>query len=196
MSIAEEKAALRSVIRAARRAIGDDERRSAALAVAKSLGHVLSFGDVNTVLGYMPMRYELDITPALELLKGRGVRIAYPLCTDEGGLRLFAPDSDESFTSGAYGISEPVPERSTEITADELDAIILPAIGFDPACRRLGQGGGYYDRLLARSSCMTVAVGFDCQLVEFIPTERTDRPVDVVVTPTVVYHRAVPVVKP
>ena len=131
----------------------------------------------------MPMRYELDIIPAVRMLKERGAQIAFPLCIEEGGLRLFVPPEQNGFTVGAYGILEPNVGTSKEVAAAELDAIILPAIGFDRCGRRLGQGGGYYDRLLSRTSCLTIAVGFDCQLVEEIPVDENDRRVDIVVTP-------------
>ncbi|MBR5713969.1 MAG: 5-formyltetrahydrofolate cyclo-ligase, partial [Clostridia bacterium] len=83
----------------------------------------------------------------------------------------------------AYGILEPNEETAQEIGAQELDAILLPAIGFDRNGHRLGQGGGYYDRLLAKTDCLRIAVGFNCQLVESVPVEDTDQRVDIVVTP-------------
>ncbi|MBO6060969.1 MAG: 5-formyltetrahydrofolate cyclo-ligase [Clostridia bacterium] len=183
IDITGQKAALRRSIRASRRALSEEERRESALAVAEKLLSVKEISGASCVLAYMPMRYELDVAPAVEALKRLGASVAYPLCTEGSGLRLFIPDEEGGFTLGAYGILEPVPERSREIAPEELDAIILPAIGFDPMCRRLGQGGGYYDRLLARVSCFTAAVGFDCQLVPEVPCEPTDKTVDIVVTP-------------
>ncbi|MBO4563666.1 MAG: 5-formyltetrahydrofolate cyclo-ligase [Clostridia bacterium] len=181
--LAEAKATLRKEIRAKRREIGEAERRLAADVVAAKLQRLEKLIGAHTVLSYMPMRYELDIAPASAMLKEAGVRIAYPLCIEEGGLRLFIPAEEDGFKIGAYGILEPDTETALEIGAEELDAIILPAIGFDYKGRRLGQGGGYYDRLLARTDCFTVAVGFDCQLVPSVPVEPTDKTVDIVVTP-------------
>ena len=183
LDIASAKAELRRAIRAARRGIGEAERESAALAVMRKLMLLDRIVNAKLVLAYNPMKYELDITPAVRALQKRGVRVAYPLCIEEGGLRLFVPTHESAFRVGAYGIMEPDPGLCAEVSPDELDAIILPAIGFDPQCRRLGQGGGYYDRLLARTACFTAAVGFDCQLVERVPCEETDKTVDVVVTP-------------
>lgn len=181
--IAEKKAELRKRIRGLRRGLSEEERRSAALTVAEKL---LSLGELKAakyVLCYMPMRYELDILPAVGGLKSRGAVPVFPLCVEDGGLKLYVPAEENGFVTGAYGILEPNTGTAREIPAEELDAIILPAIGFDRKLRRLGQGGGYYDRLLARTNCFTVAVGFDCQLVDEVPTEPTDRKVDAVVTP-------------
>lgn len=182
--IAEVKAELRKRIRAERRAIPGEERRAAALLTAERLMEMPELINCEYVLGYMPMKYELDVLPALEGLKKLGATPVFPLCIDEGGLRLFVPAEENGFVTGAYGILEPDIRTAREIEAEDLGAIILPAIGFDRQGHRLGQGGGYYDRLLARCSCFTVAVGFDCQLVESVPTEGTDRPVRAIVTPS------------
>mgnify|MGYP002623221238 CR=1 FL=1 len=179
------KAELRKAIREARRALDQNERQVQAAAVAEHIAHLpqLSLMHGGVLLAYMPMRYELDILPAVLKLRGLGFEIAFPLCTEEHGLRLLIPPED-GFRKGAYGITEPVPELSREVAPEDLAAILLPAIGFDKSFARLGQGGGYYDRLLAKTSCLTVACGFDCQLVERVPTEPFDRKVDIIVTPS------------
>ncbi len=189
MSISEQKAELRKAIRQKRRSLTEFESREAAASVAKRLTCLYEIERADTILAYMPMRYELDIQPTVEMLRLQGKRIAYPLCIEGGGLRLLIPKEASGFTIGSYGILEPRTDVSTEISAEELDAIILPAVGLDSMCGRLGQGGGYYDRLLARAHCFTVAVGFDCQLVDRVPADEMDRPVDAVITPTYAYHR-------
>ena len=190
MDISEEKARLRSEIRARRRALSDDERITAGQAVAERLACLEGLKEAKLALAYMPMKYEIDVLPAVERLKKLGKRIAFPLCIEDGGLRLFIPAEENGFEPGAYGILEPDAERAEEVGADSLDAIILPAIGFDRELNRLGQGGGYYDRLLAKTSCFTVMVGFDCQLVDFVPTEALDRKADALVTPSLTLEKS------
>lgn len=184
--ITQKKAELRRDLRVRRRELSEDDRRNAALCVRDKLVELLlpRTNKAGVVLAYMPMKYELDVLPTVESLVSMGVRAAFPLCVEENRLRLFVPDNDNSFVEGAYGILEPCPERCTEVFAEELEAIILPGIGFDNRCNRLGQGGGYYDRLLARTDCFTIGVGFDCQLVKDVPTEDTDKCVDAVVLPS------------
>lgn len=184
MDIAEFKSMLRKRIREQRRSLSDEERALSAKAVAERIEALEGLKGARFVLAYMPMKYELDILPAVERLKARGITPVFPLCTQNNGLRLLIPAEKNGFITGAYGIMEPDESRAREIAADELDAIILPAIGFDAAGRRLGQGGGYYDRLLARCSCLTIAAGFDCQLIPEVPVEETDKTVDIVVTPS------------
>lgn len=182
--ISERKAALRRSIRQARRLLSDEERRASALAAAEHIMRLPELASAGTVLAYMPMKYELDILPAVERLRANGVRVAFPLCTEGNGLRLYIPSEENGFITGAYGIMEPDTRTAHEIERQELSAVLLPAVAFDLSFNRLGQGGGYYDRLLADISCFTAAVGFDCQLVGSVPTEPTDMRVDAVVTPS------------
>ncbi len=178
------KAQMRRSIRAARRALSEQERAQASRLVAERLFELEPLRSAKYVLCYMPMRYELDILPSVEKLRSAGVIPVFPLCVEDGGLRLYVPAERNGFVTGAYGILEPDTSTAREIGAEELSAIILPAVGFDRQGMRLGQGGGYYDRLLARCECFPVAVGFDCQLVESVPAEPTDRRVRAIVTPS------------
>lgn len=184
MEVSAEKATLRSEIRSLRRNISEEERIRSSLAVRDRLLLLPKLTEAEYVLAYMPMKYELDILPSVEALRSLNKKIVFPLCTENGGLKLYLPKGDNGFTVGSYGILEPDTRTAEEIPYDRIDAVILPAIAFDRHLDRLGQGGGYYDRLLSKTSCFTVAVGFDCQLVERVPTEQNDRSVDAIVTPS------------
>ena len=122
--------------------------------------------------------------------KAAGKRIAFPLCIENGGLRLFVPNNGaDSFVSGSYGILEPKPEDSTEVFAEDIDLIIVPAVAFTKECGRLGQGGGYYDRLLKKTGAFTVGVGYDFQLCESLPVEEHDMPLDCVALPGALFKK-------
>ena len=64
----------------------------------------------------------------------------------------------------------------------DLDLIIVPGLGFDSECRRLGRGAGYYDRLLSESRAYKVGFCFDEQLLDEVCTEEHDVRMDCVVT--------------
>lgn len=183
MNVTEEKALLRSSIRALRRALTEDERAAAAETVANKILSIKEILEAEYILAYMPMKYELDILPAVKMLRELNKKIAFPLCVENGGLKLYIPQKENGFVTGAYGILEPDANTAEEIPFGSIDTVILPAIGFDKDLNRLGQGGGYYDRLLSKTDCFTLAVGFDCQLVGSVPTESTDKKVDAIVTP-------------
>ena len=128
---------------------------------------------------------ELDPMPLIECAKAAGKRIAFPLCIENGGLRLFVPNNGaDSFVSGSYGILEPKPEDSTEVFAEDIDLIIVPAVAFTKE-----QGGGYYDRLLKKTGAFTVGVGYDFQLCESLPVEEHDMPLDCVALPGALFKK-------
>jgi 5-formyltetrahydrofolate cyclo-ligase len=79
-----------------------------------------------------------------------------------------------------------IPEPTTESYKEPIDLIILPGVGFDKHGNRLGQGGGYYDRFLAigHKQSVLVAVAYDFQLVEKVPTNRRDKKMDYIILPT------------
>jgi 5-formyltetrahydrofolate cyclo-ligase len=88
-------------------------------------------------------------------------------------------------TPGAFGILEP-PAGCREVPVEEIEVLLVPGLAFDPAGRRLGYGGGYYDevaaRLRAAGKGFLLGVGFDFQLIETCPAGPADVAIDCVVT--------------
>lgn len=89
----------------------------------------------------------------------------------------------EDLVEDKYGILEPKNDKIAT-RKDNIDLIILPGVAFDASGNRVGYGGGYYDRFLSKldKSVPKVAIGFDLQVVEEVPTEDFDIPVDMIVT--------------
>lgn len=142
------------------------------------------FSDANTILAYMAMPRECD--PSLIVKKARelGIAVAFPLCMEENRLKICVPYDETAFITGAYGITEPDINRSAILSPNDLDVIVVPGLGFDRQCRRLGRGAGYYDRLLSESRAYKVGLCFDEQVFDEIATEEHDVRLDCVVTPT------------
>ena len=84
----------------------------------------------------------------------------------------------------ALGTTIVLPEDVPPPDPTCIDVVIVPAVALTRAGARLGQGGGWYDRFLSRvrSDCATIGVGFEPQLLEQLPTEPHDVPLDTVVT--------------
>ena len=184
IEIIEKKAALRKELRAKRRALSPDEVTKASEAVADKVTALPEFSSAELILSYMPAKNELDVSLINRAARAAGKKLAFPLCIENGGLRLLVPEDEDAFTVGNYGIMEPDAARSEEVTAEALDLIIVPAVAFTRGLRRLGQGGGYYDRLLEKTHAITVGVGYDFQLLDELPLEPHDRSLDIAVTPS------------
>jgi len=140
------------------------------------------FQKAKRILVYKAMSYECDPAFLAEEAERMGKELVYPLCAADFVLELYLPKTKDAFQKGSYGIWEPVPEACEKVEAESLDLILVPGIAFDPSCRRLGQGAGYYDRLLARSPAVRVGFGLEQQLLERVPAELHDEVLHHVIT--------------
>ena len=179
-----EKRELRESVRAARAAMTPAARASASQAVADRALTLPAVIGARAVLAYAATPEELDASPLVKALRARGARIAYPRVCGPGELALHWCE-DSALSPGYCGIAEPSAD-APEADPAAFDLVLVPGTAFDPACGRLGMGGGFYDRLLARLAPATFAVGlaFDEQIVSEVPTGSHDVALDAVVTPT------------
>lgn len=141
---------------------------------AKTIALFASFGD------------EIDTHQLILELLNRNIRVALPrVIRGEKRIELRLVDQfPQGFKSGSFGILEPDPGIHTQILAPaEFDMIFVPGLLFTRSGWRLGYGGGYYDRLLKEDhAALSVGYCFSAQLVENLPHDDHDRPVDVVLT--------------
>jgi len=182
----DDKSTCRQILRAARQALGN--REEAGLAIWDQLRAQPEWTAARSLLLYVDVRGEVPTRDALrEELMQEQRRVALPWC-DGDELRAVLVRSMDEMKPGRFGIPEPIeavrnnPDR--EMQAADFDLIVIPAVGFDRHGQRLGSGRGYYDRFLAAAGSETClcGIGFDCQLVDVIPTEPHDRLMDLIVT--------------
>jgi 5-formyltetrahydrofolate cyclo-ligase len=150
-----------------------------------------------TVLWYLDCRSELRTKQALPAALVSGKRIVVPYCTvdDDGAnkLGLWLLQSMEELVVGKWKILEPPRERwgeaGKEIPPDELDAVIVPGVAFSRGGARMGNGQGYYDRLLqrVRPECWLIGLCYESQLFEDLPVAPHDVFMDRIVTERAVY---------
>ena len=179
------KALLRLKARAARRSVLAEERTAASYAIAERVLALPVMEHANAVLLYGASAEEADPVVLESALRERGVRIAYPRVAGPRLLELHWVDGPDVLTEGAFGLTEPRPETPS-VSLHRISAIVVPGIAFDADGTRLGFGGGFYDTLLEENENLppTIGIAYDEQIVEHVPHDERDRPVDVVVTPT------------
>lgn len=131
------------------------------------------------IAGVWPLPGEADLRPALRALAGAGARIALPVTPKRGralAFRLWQPG--EPLRDGPFGTKEPA---GGEPVAP--DVVLVPLLAFDGAGRRLGYGGGYYDRTLAGlPGRVVLGFGFACQRMPEVPADARDVGLPAVVT--------------
>lgn len=191
-STAAAKTDLRRTLRARRAERPEAERTAAATALAEQGGSLLrglADGLPLLIAAYLSLPTEPRTDELIQQAQTDHDAIWVPKVVDEG-LDWVALRRTTPLTEGPFGIREPMgtPVRSDDLVG--LDVMFVPALAVDEQGRRLGQGGGYYDRLLAnfprnsKGGPLLVAVVFDDEVLDEIPTEEFDRPVDVALTPS------------
>lgn len=91
------------------------------------------------------------------------------------------PYEESRLELGSFHIEEPT--GNDMVSPDEIELIVVPGVAYDRKGNRLGRGKGFYDRLLSESRAAKIGVGYEFQLVDFIPAEPHDIAMDMVITP-------------
>lgn len=181
-----EKNDIRRKIRAMRSMLLDSEKMSASEEVFERLENTAAFMMANNILMYHSLPDELPTRTFLKKWKDRK-KFFLPRVN---GVNLDILPFDESrLELGAFHIEEPVGDNIVDV--DEIELIVVPAVAYDRKGNRLGRGKGYYDRLLATTRATKVGVGYEFQLVDEIPSEVHDVPMDMVITQTssLIFHK-------
>lgn len=172
-----DKKALRALIREKKRAMTPEEMEEKSAALGRLLIQTAVYQAARTVYGYYPQNQEVRLLPILEAARAAGKRVALPKIVD-GKMRFIFVTDRTRMVPGFGGIPEPA---AGEIAADKTALVILPGLAFDRAGRRLGYGGGFYDRFLAlEPGHPTVALCYDFQVVPEVPAEAHDLPAGLV----------------
>jgi 5-formyltetrahydrofolate cyclo-ligase len=186
--LSDPRAALRHAILARRRQVTPEESLEAGRAVLEILSSDEFFRTPRTVASYMSIRGEVGTGPLNSWLLDGGHTLALPVVDPvrDGQMGFYRATSQTKMAAGRYGISEPEPLPGLLVAESDLDAVLLPLVGFDGDGNRLGMGGGYYDRLLkqVRPSARLIGLAYDFQRVERLEARSWDMRIDEVITPS------------
>lgn len=176
MTIAEEKKALRTVLRARNTRMPALDSRLLCQVQAHPW-----MQEADVILAYCSCGAEPDTRALLQWLLETGRQTALPVCESKGMMQFYLLQDLADLQTGAYGIPEPTGRVCPVLTDKTL--CIVPGLAFTADGKRLGQGGGYYDRFLAaHPGLRTMGITYWCRLRETVPCEVHDSKVDVVVT--------------
>ena len=173
-----DKQTLRRQIREQKRAMTEEQ----IVAASEKLGELFAASELyrqaKTIYGYLPYNQEVRTVPMLQQALADGKRVAVPKCYGDE-MRFIYLDDLSRVESGYCGIPEPIAD---EPVADDPTALVLmPGLAFTERGDRMGYGGGFYDKFLASEpNHPTLALCYAFQMVDFIPTEEYDIPVDCV----------------
>lgn len=184
------KTTLRSAVLAARAALPAEQRAAASAVVHRRLQGLPELRAARAVLAYAAFGAEVDLDPWLQALLATGAGVFLPWVDGQQLGIARVCDLDADLVPGWRGVREPRAIGRRPARPDRLDAVVTPGVAFDRSGRRLGYGGGHFDRLLStlRPETPVVGVAFEIQIIDAVPTATHDRAVDVVVTEAAVYR--------
>ena len=163
MSVIEEKKALRTFIRKKERTLAPAYKAESSEAICR---HLLAQRTLAT-------EKEIDTSLFMNETIAAGKTLILPRCAAEHAIDLCVVRSMDDLEAGAYGILEPKMSCAL-VTAADIDFAVVPCLSFDRKGRRLGQGGGYYDRLLPQLRCPTALICREQLMSPEVPVEEHD----------------------
>jgi 5-formyltetrahydrofolate cyclo-ligase len=185
-AVAAAKRDVRSAALLARRARDAEEVRVAAHRLADRVGALVAErGGVRRVSAYVSLDGEPGTHPLLDRLDRAGVDVLLPVLLPDRDLD-WAPYRADALEPGPLGLVQPTTPRLGVDALRLVDLVICPGVAGSVSGQRLGRGGGSYDRALARSRATSprCLLLYDDEVLDTVPTDDHDQPVDVLVTPT------------
>ncbi len=173
-----DKSELRRQIREKKRAMTESDIIQASVRLGELFAASEQYKNAGTIYGYLPYNQEVRTIPMLEQALADGKRVAVPKVIGDEMKFIYITDFSQ-VEKGYAGIPEPIDDGPE---ADDLTALVLmPGLAFDPEGHRIGYGGGFYDRFLAKEpNHPTVALCYEFQMLPKLETEEFDIPVDCV----------------
>jgi 5-formyltetrahydrofolate cyclo-ligase len=147
--------------------------------IIESLVCLKEYIDALIVMPYISLNIEVDTREFIknELLKGRNMVVPF---VEAGNIQVSMLKDFENLIEGEFGVLEPMKKERYD---GKIDLVIVPGIAFDLHGGRIGFGKGYYDKFLDRfKDSLRVGLAFEEQIVDNLPCEEHDQPVDIIIT--------------
>ena len=164
--------------------MSEEERSQKSLKACKNLVSTPQFQRASTIMMYLSLPHEVDTTEAVLYSWQQGKTVVMPKVSwqQRHMIPVKINSLETGFTTGASGIRNPI--TGVPMPIEEIDLVVAPALGFDKEGNRLGRGGAFYDRFFANEQLIASRCGFAFaeQLVDSVPVEERDEPVDFLVT--------------
>ncbi len=176
-SSAAEKARLRKLIRQNRSSREYDPEHAVGIQI--NLAEMCQLHGVQKVCCYLPYGDEPDTELFIDWALESGIEVLLPVAREDGSLDWVSYQGERAL--GLFGFEEGSGEPAS---TDDIDLVIAPALAVGRNGYRLGQGKGFYDRFLDGVEAPCVAVVFDDEVLDAVPFEEHDSPIDSAVTPS------------
>ena len=181
---AQEKQQFRAVRKAARARLSQNQVQKASLEIAAKVQVCSWFRQAEWVYFYYPLGKEVNLLPLAQQALERGMQIAFPR-VEGNEMGFYQVSSLADFREGSFHVMEPTGKHAIQ---EKSPLVFVPGVGFDLHGTRMGYGKGYYDRYFSRCPhCHKIGIAHSVQLVEQLPKDPFDVPMDAIVTEQDIY---------
>lgn len=186
--IEQRKVELRRTLRQRRAALTKQQQLTAAAELCHAISKLTAWSAATRVGLYVASDGEIDTTFLAQRARASDKDVFLPVVGPDKSLTFALWQPRDDLQDNQYNIPEPMPgARRCELA--QLDILFLPLVGWDEGGRRLGMGGGFYDRALATAARpILVGLAHECQRLEYVPVTERDVSMDFVATDTALHH--------
>jgi 5-formyltetrahydrofolate cyclo-ligase len=162
------------------------ERDLATASITEHLKNLVAARGIKSLSCYLAGPTEPETRPFLTWAFEQGIRVLLPVSRDDGLLDWAVANDSPEENEGLFGLPEPTGELLGPIAVNDVDLLIVPASAVDHSGTRMGWGRGYFDKTLGSMDKRppVYAIIFDDELLDGLPREIHDQPVDGVITPS------------
>ena len=181
MSMAEEKKTLRRVIKQRQSELHSEYREEADRKIISLFLSTSEYTKARCIFAFVGTGAEIDTAEILRAALKDGKRLCVPLCVGRGVMEAREIRSPDELQPGAFGIPEP-PDNTQKVDITQINLALVPCVSCSHDGKRLGHGGGYYDRFLENFPGKTIMLCYEKLIRENIPTESHDQIILPVIT--------------
>ncbi len=184
------KERLRKRVIAARMGLDRGQAEVSGQAILEKVLGLEAYRRANLVHTYVSKENEVDTRALIGTCFAHGKRVAVPVVMPGTKTLAHALINDlDQLVVGPWGLAQPDPAAATWLpSVARIDLVVVPGLAFDRRGQRIGWGGGYYDRFLAQVQGVKIGLCYDSLVLDCIPGELHDVPVDMVVAETTIYQ--------
>lgn len=180
-----EKNKLRKELITQRQSLSKEDVEAKSIRIINDLLTLDEIESSDHIMIYMSFRNEVDTKYLFEELLSKGKKVIAGRCYKDTKeiVPVYVTGYDD-FDIGNYGILEPKILDDNMVDVEDIDVVIVPGVGFDRKMDRIGFGAGYYDRFLSRlrEDALRIAICYDEQIIEHVPTDDFDLKMDIIIT--------------
>lgn len=177
------KKKLRQEMRKKLAELSEETFRTLCTKIVERLTTLSEWNEAETVGMTMSVAGEIDTEKIIRKAWQQKKRVAVPKADPKIKKMDFRViRSFNQLNTGFAGIREPLTDQTDSVTPEAIDLLVVPGLVFDSKGYRIGFGGGFYDRYLVDYRNLAISLAFEMQLVDHVPVEVFDRPVDLIVT--------------